>query len=649
MKKFIILLIFLFLFIPECFAKEKINVAVNIDNKYTTYALLTFNSILKNNKSNSDYTFYVLHDGLSFINKLRIKWFIKKHKQKVEFVYVDIAKIFHNNKNIYRDTGLGHITSIGIARIFIPELLPETVKKCIYIDCDTLVVADLKELWDIDISQYAAAMCEDPYQILYERMIHELDMYYNSGVILMNVDYIRKMDIMQNILAYTKYYLINFTDQDALNIALNGHIKQLDQKWNYMYGCLTNFIHFPNAQRGIIHYITPYKPWIFRDSPDQFKLIELYYSYWKNSDLKFSYLLNRIKTTFSRETIINYYGRNLWYYYADIRSNLTANEHPKISVIVPVYNGEEFIDKALSCFKKQTFKNFEVIFVNDGSMDKTPIILENKTRAYGNFKVIHHRKNQGAGAARNTGLAAAKGDYVIFLDIDDEYDKNLLKKLYQKAIKTDSDITICDSNTPYGKDPIYLIDKDPYNWKDIHDYIYQSIRALTIWNKLYKRNFLLDNNLQFTSLKFGEDVHFVSLSVILADKITTIPDNLIHYNMDNPNSLTKQVYKAPRDSVESWILTKKFLDEKGIYKDVERSYLTAMISSFMWAYYRLDDRNQKLLIDKYKPFFISLGIFDKDFTYYYAIYDFIKFKEIMGMYPPSTIKKVKEIKSKLPK
>ena len=632
-KKFILLLIFLFLSIPMVFAKENINVAVNIDNKYTTYALLTFNSILKNNKSDSDYTFYVLNDGLSLINKLRITWFVKKHKQKVEFVYVDLPNILNKNHQIFKNSSAEHITNIGMSRIFIPDLLPESVQKCIYIDCDTLVLKDLKELWDTDISKYAVAMCKDSNRDHLTKMVTEIEDYYNSGVILMNLNYMRHINATEKMLKCLKYNILNFPDQDALNIILNTHIKTLNSKWDYMYISVFDEQMFPNAKKGIIHYICKDKPWHFLDTADKPYLIRLYYSYWKNSDMKFSYYLNSCKLALSTHYWSNMcknnftsYKYNFDCFRAKIYRTLTKNRTPKVSVIIPVYNGGKYIDNALQCLKKQTFKNYEIIMVDDGSTDSTAFMLYQNKMLNPKIKVLTHTKNLGAGTARNTGLVAARGDYVIFLDIDDEYNKNLLKKMYRKAKETDSDIVVSNINYNF-KELSFLTNKDVFNYKDLPDHIFLGIRSC-VWDKMYKRDFLLKNNLAFNRLRHGEDVYFVNRSVILADKITSIHDILVNYK-DNENSLSHQVWKHPSDSVEAWLLTKKFLEEKGIYKDVEQSYIFGLLNSFVWTYYRLENPN--VLIKKYKPIFQKMEIFDKELTYYFNIYDYILVKELMGI------------------
>ncbi|XCY61661.1 glycosyltransferase [Streptococcus iniae] len=115
--------------------------------------------------------------------------------------------------------------------------------------------------------------------------------------------------------------------------------------------------------------------------------------------------------------------------------------NPKISVIVPVYNAEKTISKCIQSLLEQTFQEFELILVNDGSKDNSLQLLKEFEEHHSNFKVID-QVNGGASIARNTGLDAASGDYIVFVDIDDYLDSDYLDVLYQEIVKTGNDIVI---------------------------------------------------------------------------------------------------------------------------------------------------------------------------------------------------------------
>ena len=139
MKKIIAIIVFMFLFVLPVRA-ENINVAFTIDNNYPIFTMLVINSILRNNTSNSDYTFYVIENNLTAKNKLKMQKYVNKRNQTVEFINVDTSIIDEGNWFFWFSN---RITSIAMARILIPDILPKQVQKVIYMDADPLVLSDL--------------------------------------------------------------------------------------------------------------------------------------------------------------------------------------------------------------------------------------------------------------------------------------------------------------------------------------------------------------------------------------------------------------------------------------------------------------------------------------------------------------------------
>lgn len=119
------------------------------------------------------------------------------------------------------------------------------------------------------------------------------------------------------------------------------------------------------------------------------------------------------------------------------------NMNPLISVIIPVYNAEKTIKKTLDSIREQTFLNFEVIMIDDGSTDASGDICDEYTRYDKRFKV-KHKQNQGVSAARQDGIDMSKGEYTIHIDPDDWVEQPMLKELYRKAVESNADMVICD-------------------------------------------------------------------------------------------------------------------------------------------------------------------------------------------------------------
>ena len=185
--------------------------------------------------------------------------------------------------------------------------------------------------------------------------------------------------------------------------------------------------------------------------------------------------------------------------------------NPAISLVMPVYNVENFLSKALTSVENQTFKDFEMIIVDDGSSDKSYEIAKEFCGRNPNFKLIK-QKNSGPAAARNTGVTHCKGDYIAFMDSDDYLEKKFLEELYNLAQKTGADITCCNFNMYYPNKNlrIYM----PFNSlpgvytksKALRKLILDVSVHYFIWNKLYKREKINFNFSQDFSI--GEDLLF---------------------------------------------------------------------------------------------------------------------------------------------
>lgn len=220
--------------------------------------------------------------------------------------------------------------------------------------------------------------------------------------------------------------------------------------------------------------------------------------------------------------------------------------NPKISIIIPVYNVENYLDSCLNSLKNQTFQEFEVICVDDGSTDTSPDILHRYAQEDDRFTFLT-QNNHGAGTARNTGLAAARGEYVIFLDSDDLFSSTLLEKSYTAIVEYQADIAAFNF-TQFDEDGSKTwrqgihndwlpADQKVFNYTDCPDLI-MSIINPTPWNKLYRKNFILENNLKFEEISSSNDITFAAVSVACAKRITFITDSLVEYRIGHSGTVT---------------------------------------------------------------------------------------------------------------
>ena len=177
----------------------------------------------------------------------------------------------------------------------------------------------------------------------------------------------------------------------------------------------------------------------------------------------------------------------------------------KVSVIVPVYNVENYIRDMLLSVQNQTFKNFEVVLINDGSPDNSQVIIEEFCRADKRFK-CYVQENGGVAAARNNGISKAQGDYLVFYDPDDFIPNNALEKMYKVASKNNSDMVIgIMEEKSLGESLIYmhsqaLAKQDKIDIMDVH-----FTGAWSLCHKMFKRTLIVDNNIKFEKLANAED------------------------------------------------------------------------------------------------------------------------------------------------
>lgn len=291
MKKFI-LTIFLSIFLsiqPARAISSNISVLYTADDNFINFALISLNSILLNNNSNSKYTFYFSENGLSEKNKARVEKFVKKRNQ--EIVFVNVKSPIMDIENIYNNPVCPYITNIGMARLFASDFLPKDLDRVIYLDSDTLVLSDMKELWETNLEGRIAGLVDNINIPDYKNLYKFKNGYYNTGVIVFDLEKCRREKSSKQFLDYYFANIDKFTysknsekhffcliDQDLLNVVWDGKIKPLDFKWNQQTWHKT-------SDTGILHYIgNENKPWNFLNITPK---VKEYYKYWdKTSGIK---------------------------------------------------------------------------------------------------------------------------------------------------------------------------------------------------------------------------------------------------------------------------------------------------------------------------------------------------------------------------
>lgn len=221
----------------------------------------------------------------------------------------------------------------------------------------------------------------------------------------------------------------------------------------------------------------------------------------------------------------------------------------KISIIVPIYNSSLYLPMCLDSLINQTFKNIEIICINDGSTDNSLDIINNYASKDSRIRVVN-QKNEGIGFSRNLGISLAQGEYIAFVDSDDYVDPITYELVYNKAKVNDADVVIFSANCITETQEI---NKDSKKYFDLSSYFenkevpasftYNEIKdkllkvSWNIWNKIYKLEFIKYNNIKFLNTHF-QDSPFHLESILKAEKIEFIANKLYNYRMETPTSIT---------------------------------------------------------------------------------------------------------------
>lgn len=272
----------------------------------------------------------------------------------------------------------------------------------------------------------------------------------------------------------------------------------------------------------------------------------------------------------------------------------------KVSVIVPIYNQEKYIERCVDSILAQTLQEIEVILVDDGSTDSTPDILGKYQQKDDRIRVLH-QQNQYAGVARNHGMQAAQGEYVIFWDSDDYFPEDALEVLYDECKTCDADICVGDGvkidlYTGNTREKCYLNwsripDKRPFCVDDCPQYIFNFARNYP-WNRLYRKSFLEDTGLQFSELKQSNDVSFVMKAFILAKKITVVDHVIVYYQFRVPGSLSGSPLKKKESALNAHLEVKKFLEESGYWENqqIRQSFLNNAFATIASQFVLAEDQ-----------------------------------------------------------
>lgn len=294
-----------------------------------------------------------------------------------------------------------------------------------------------------------------------------------------------------------------------------------------------------------------------------------------------------------------------------------------ISVIIPVYNVEKYIEQCIKSIINQTYKKIEVILIDDGSIDKSGAICDEYAKIDKRIIVIH-KENGGLSDARNKGIDIAKGEYITFVDSDDYVKENFIEDLYTAIINNNAKLSICN---------IIMVDEDGntienlgfssdklVNGKEILKGIceYRNlIEGIVAWNKMYSKDFFKEN--RYPKGKIHEDEFLTYKILYFANKVA-ITNRFLYYYRKNDNSITSKKFNVKRldfiEALEERLVFYNSYKEKYLYnKTFERIINVIRIYYIKVKKYIADSKEiQKKLLKKYRKMFVEfIGIKDISF------------------------------------
>ena len=244
-----------------------------------------------------------------------------------------------------------------------------------------------------------------------------------------------------------------------------------------------------------------------------------------------------------------------------------------LTVIVPVYNVEKYLKECVESLVNQTYRNMEIILVDDGSPDRSPLIIDNLAKTDSRVHAIH-QQNKGVSVARNTGLEHASGDYIMFVDGDDWVDSDYVSYFVELVKGTKTLIGMSKNNYSVSK-TVTAEKKYTVEAEKAIEWIYYDEIFVAVWNKIYSRKLLVDNKISFdSSIWFGEGMLFNIQCLQYVDTVA-VGEKAVYHQTYNPNSAMRKF------NLESNLCGIKSLDvQKGIWRKSTPSIEKA------WEYHR---------------------------------------------------------------
>ena len=263
---------------------------------------------------------------------------------------------------------------------------------------------------------------------------------------------------------------------------------------------------------------------------------------------------------------------------------------PRVSVIIPVHNAENYLEQCLDSVLSQTEEDIQVICVNDSSTDNSKAILGRYTHSDLRVTTLNAACHC-AGSARNLGMAHATGKYLSFLDADDFFEPNMLQETADAMDETNSDIAIYgswvydttrDSNrqAKWNLRTDLIPDAHVFSWQEMPRYIFNAF-SNNPWNKMYRNQFIQDSGISFQEISRTNDLYFTCVALIEAERITVVDVPFVHYRTDSSRSLQSTNDMDPACFIEAYNELGTYLVSHRLKDKLNQSFLNHFLDGII--------------------------------------------------------------------
>lgn len=295
----------------------------------------------------------------------------------------------------------------------------------------------------------------------------------------------------------------------------------------------------------------------------------------------------------------------------------------KVSIIVPVYNADLYLDECLNSLVNQTLQDIEIICVNDNSQDKSLKILQKFAKKDSRIKIVSFEETRGQSRARNVALELVSGEYVGFVDADDFVDLDMFEKMYNKAQK--SDIVMCqakvfdDKVKNYKDDEYFALDcfddkfvQKPFNHEHTKSFITDI--NVSVWNKIYRSEFLKNSGVKFQEGFIYEDLPYFYEIYTQAEKVVLLKEFLYTYRINNKNSTMTKTDKNVKDRIDMASRAYDVLKRQKYFSQIKVNVINSIIHDIFYRFLIIDNRYQKEYFFRMQKFFRTIDTTDIDDT-----------------------------------